>query len=188
MERSSCSCLTQDTCVSFSGVGDVRENQPTVTPLFPSLTQHRRNSDKTSDLRWWRDNCYQEEKGWGTERRKNKVGIKMGKHGPPRRFILLHPGSLSLLLLNLPPKTLGQAALQEGWRLGDAEDLTACRKNPEEVPGLWGCHSPGTSVGEGLHTSVMLSCPRSWALDKCLRLPVVFLYLISFQKKSQVFL
>lgn len=36
---------------------------------------------------------------------------------------------------------------------------------------------------------IMLSCPKSCALDKCLRLPVAFLYLIYFyKKKSSIFM
>lgn len=73
----------EHSCVLQWGWWCQRKPTPLSAPLFPSLTQHRLNSVKTSDLRWWRDNCYQEEVGWEAERRKNKVGIKMGKHGPP---------------------------------------------------------------------------------------------------------
>ena len=58
----------------------------------------------------------------------------MGKGGPPHRFILPAPGSLSLPLQSLPPKTLCQAAVQEDWRLRDPEEPIATRRKERRVP------------------------------------------------------
>lgn len=90
----------------------------------------------------------------------------MGKGGPPHRFILPRPGFLSFTTSE--PVTKDPASgciMEEEWWHGE--------KRQE----LYGSHSPDAFAGKSLHTSVILSTPKSKALDECLRISGVLCFI-----------